>query len=265
MLKAEYITVSGWQAAIRGMRNPKDSWAKSDSLFYSHGHGFDILERPVLWYNTDSGEEQSDVYIGVKDLELMCILSDAGDEHAKFMRMINVTMDITAPLYWWKEFDTYKIGTVANSCSTMHRIHAKKFTMDDFSTEHLLSEEDWKKDDNMSTDDILSMSDRYCATYMSPHNIMSWTLLVLNRARELYLETNDKKYWWQMIQLLPSSYNQKRTVQMNYQVLQRIYHQRKNHKLDEWHTLCDVIKDLPYAAWIIYECEDQDNASDQID
>lgn len=238
MLKAEYITVSGWQAAIRGMRNPKDSWAKSDSLFYSHGHGFDILERPVLWYNTDSGEEQSDVYIGAKDLELMCILSDAGDEHAKFMRMINVTMDITAPLYWWKEFDTYKVGTVANSCSTMHRIHAKEFTMDDFSTEHL---------------------------YYAPKNILDDVIETLNFYREIYNSNKDKEAWWQMIQLLPSSYNQKRTVQMNYQVLQRIYHQRKNHKLDEWHTLCDVIKDLPYAAWIIYECEDQDNASAQID
>ena len=171
--------------------------------------------------------------IGKNDLKLMKTLAKAGTDHGKFLRMINVTMDVTAPLYWWKEYDTYKVGTVANSCSTMHKIHAKEFTLEDFSCEHLLEKED----------DML----------WSAQNILDEVIMGLNHYRKKYLETNDKKYWWQMIQLLPSSYNQKRTVQLNYAVLKTIYFARKDHKLDEWHTFCDWILSLPYFKEICVE------------
>ena len=161
--------------------------------------------------------------IGPNDYKMLKNLCIAGKDHRKWMRMVIVTMDITAPLYWWKEFDTYKVGTVANSCSTMHKIHAKEFTLNDFSHEHL----------NFDSIEMLEL-----------------VLIGLNSYREEYLETKDKNYWWQLIQMLPSSYNQKRTVQLNYEVLNTIYHARKNHKLDEWHTLCDVIKELPYSEFI---------------
>lgn len=210
MIKIENIEVFGWRAAIRGMRNPMNSWEKSDSKF-DIGVNINYL--------------QFECYaVGPNDLALMKKLVKAGLDHSKFMRMINVFMDITAPLYWWKEFDTYKVGTVANSCSTMHKIQVKEFTVDNFSNEHLNT--------------------------LGEH-LLSETVKFLNVNRDYYLETKDKKYWWQMIQLLPSSYNQKRTVQMNYQVAQHIYNARKDHKLDEWRKLCKVLKEeLPYFAEI---------------
>lgn len=210
MLKVENTEVFGWEAAIRGMRNPMNSWDKSDSLFV---------------FNADIGEN---------DLNLMKSLSKAGNDHAKFLRMINVTVDITAPLYWWKEFDTYKVGTVANSCSTMHKIHDKEFSRDDFSSEHL------------SGIDI-------GGGVGSPYRLLQQTIRMLNECRDLYLQTKDKSYWWQMIQLLPSSYNQKRTVQLNYQVLKSMYFARRNHKLDEWHTLCEWMESLPYFKEIVIQ------------
>lgn len=211
MIKIEKTEVFGWESAIRGMRNPLNSWDKSDTHFeYAYGvlHTFKL---------------------GGNDLALMERLSNSGSDHAKFLRMINVTCDITAPLYWWKEYDTYKVGTVANSCSTMHKIHAKEFSLADFSWEKLGIPEDVPKFAN----------DRYLQA-------LEITISALNLARNKYLETKDKKYWWQMIQLLPSSYNQKRTVQLNYQVLKQMYFARRNHKLDEWHTLCEWIEELPY-------------------
>lgn len=210
MIKIEKTEVFGWEASIRGLRNPMNSWEKSDSCI-------DVYDScPV-------------VDIGQNDLKLMKSLTKAGDDHAKFLRMINVTCDITAPLYWWKEFDTYKVGTVANSCSTMHKIHAKEFTLDDFSCEHL--DEAFKRDGL-----VVAGYKRY----------LEYVIDGLNDAREMYLETKDKYYWWQMIQLLPSSYNQKRTVQINYQVLKSMYFARKDHRLDEWHTLCEWMEGLPY-------------------
>lgn len=214
MIKIENVDVYGWEAAIRGMRNPMNSWSKSDSSYFYSESSY-----------PHSGEF---VHIGKNDLVLMKSLIKAGSDHRKFLRFINVTCDITAPLYWWKEFDTYKVGTVRNSCSTMHTIAKKEFTLDDFSYEHL-----FQYDINMTpTDKYL-----YCLEY---------TVEVLNEARKKYLETKGKGYWWQMIQLLPSSYNQMATVQLNYEVLMKMYHERKNHKLDEWKTFCEWVKTLPY-------------------
>ena len=204
MLKIENTEVYGWEAAIRGMRNPMNSWEQSDSHY---GHGLELM-------------------VGEKDLDLMHRLRKAGTDHRKFMRMITVSFDLVAPLYWWKEFDTYKVGTVANSCSTMHKIHAKEFTMDDFSHEHLMT-----------------------GAMFQLHRVVD----LLNEAREAYLECTaeyKKVYWWQMIQLLPSSYNQRRTVMLNYEVLANIYKSRKNHKLDEWHTFCEWIEGLPHSELI---------------
>ena len=219
MLKIENTEVMGWEHAIRGMRNPKNSWGKSDS-------------GPECPYGKEKccGECQQNFCIGPNDKQLMTTLRNAGTDHRKFMRMITVYLDITAPLYWWKEFDTYKVGTVANSCSTMHKIHAKKFTLEDFSCEHLL--------------DFCPDFDTDSAT------ALRYTIRWLNYCREKYLETEDKEYWWQLIQLLPSSYNQKRTVMLNYEVLANIYKSRRHHKLDEWHTLCDWIESLPYSDLI---------------
>ena len=217
MIKLENTEVMGWEAAIRGMRNPMNSWAKSDSYYggqFSYGLN-----------------ENVSVSIGRNDLDLMTRLRNAGTDHRKFMRMITVYADIIAPLYWWKEFDTYKVGTVANSCSTMHKIADKEFTLEDFSHEHLL--------DNC----------RGSVAYSSM-DVLQLTINMLNDYREKYLEAKDKKYWWQMIQLLPSSYNQIRTVMLNYEVLANIYKSRKNHKLDEWHTFCDWIEQLPYSNLI---------------
>lgn len=239
MIKIENTEVMGWEAAIRGMRNPMNSWEKSDSNY-----------RPILasrcdtctsylldnWDDCDNCEvhklcnSPNYFLVGPNDLDLMTRLSKAGTDHRKFMRMITVYLDITAPLYWWKEFDTYKVGTVANSCSTMHKIAAKEFTLEDFSHEHLYA----------PLQDLRPMID------------------LLNMYRERYLETKDKNDWWQMIQLLPSSYNQRRTVMLNYEVLANIYKSRKGHKLDEWNAFCDWIENLPYSELITEKEEKAD-------
>lgn len=213
MIKIENTEVVGWEHAIRGMRNPLNSWDKSDSGFVDYEH----FEEVYWYYN-----------IGENDLSLMKKLRNAGSDHGKFMRMITVYVDITAPLYWWKEFDTYKIGTVANSCSTMHKIHAKEFTLDDFSHEHLMPENE---------------------------ALLKEIVANLNECREWYINTKDKDYWWQMIQMLPSSYNQKRTIMLNYEVLANMYKSRKFHKLDEWNvncddSLCKWIETLPHSELI---------------
>ena len=197
MISLSNAVVFGWHSAIMGMRNPMNSWSKSDSVFYS----------------------DFSCQIGQNDLDLMKTLIKAGTEHRKFLRMLHVQMDIEAPLYWWKEFDTYKVGTVANSCSTMHKIHSKEFTVDDFSHEHL---------DRFSTE------------------VLGWTIKALNGSREDYMKSKSKDDWWQMIQLLPCSYNQLRTVDLNYEVLLNQYFQRKEHKLDEWRIYCEQIKCFPY-------------------
>lgn len=242
MIKLENTEVVGWEHAIRGMRNPKNSWKKSDS---GTKYYFDECE------GADNG-----VYrytIGPNDLDLMTRLRNSGTDHRKFMRMITVYLDITAPLYWWKEFDTYKVGTVANSCSTMHKIAAKEFTLEDFSCEHLIS--DWIGDNNEAIwyKDPPENGPIKCPLMFTPLDALRITIGVLNTNREAYLKTKDKKHWWQMIQLLPSSYNQKRTVMLNYEVLANIYKSRRNHKLDEWHTFCDWLESLPYSELITGE------------
>lgn len=213
MIKFENIDVSGWESAIRGMRNPMNSWDKSDSRFV-----FDFSS------DEEIGDRYIDNDIGPNDLTLMRNLAAGGSVHAKYRRMILVTMDITAPLYWWKEYDTYKVGTVANSCSTMHKIQAKEFTIDDFSHEHL--------------------------SELAEKCLME-TIRMLNMARKGFIEFKDKQYWWDMIQLLPISYNQKRTVLLNYEVLSGIHPSRNGHKLDEWREFTKMIESLPYAADII--------------
>lgn len=224
MLKIEETEDVGWKAAIRGMRNPMNSWEKSDSAIVNDGG----LENSDIIVEKNGNEY---FVVGEKDQELATGLRNAGTDHRKFMRMI------TAPLYWWKEFDTYKVGTVANSCSTMHKIAAKEFTLEDFSHEHL-------------SEPAIS--------------ILKNTVEALNQARDLYLgysgfkhrwgDWEKKHYWWQMIQLLPSSYNQRRTVMLNYEVLANMYKSRRHHKLDEWHTFCDWIETLPYSE-LITGCE----------
>ena len=223
MLKIENFEVTGWEAAIRGMRNPKNSWEKSDTVYGTY-YG-ELNGHPCL--DTDG------FTLGANDLDLMTRLRNAGTDHRKFMRMIIVYLDITAPLYWWKEFDTYKDGTVANSCSTMHKIADKEFTLEDFSCEHL--ENSWLAH-------------------------LKETIRLLNEARDAYHWCNTdakKEWWWQMIQLLPSSYNQRRTVMLNYEVLANMYKSRRNHKLDEWHTFCDWIEELPYSELITGERNDR--------
>ena len=246
MLKIENTEVLGWEHAIRGMRNPMNSWDKSDSGYCQR----DLLRdcTTCVHKSTDYPVCYSGFDIGPNDYTLMMNLRNAGTDHRKFMRMITVYLDITAPLYWWKEFDTYKVGAVANSCSTMHKIHSKEFTIDDFSCEHLLEQ----KDVNVPDDSCCNWNWEGCGI-ITPINILEETIDMLNKAREMFLETNDKKYWWQMIQLLPTSYNQKRTVMLNYEVLANIYKSRRNHKLDEWHALCDWISELPYSELITGE------------
>lgn len=241
MIKLENIETSGWEAAIRGMRNPMNSWGKSDSVFLFDGSYYDILGDYISGPHYYSLSDE--VVLGDNDLDLAKRLSAGGPVHGKFKRMIVVTMDITAPLYWWKEFDTYKVGTVANSCSTMHKIHAKEFTLDDFSHEHLI-ETSMEMLSAMPEETIIK-------SVMTPIDILNCIIMILNQCREKFIETNDKGYWWQMIQLLPTSYNQKRTVMLNYEVLTSIYHYRKDHKLDEWHDFCDMIEKLPYAKELI--------------
>ena len=244
MLKIENTEVLGWEHAIRGMRNPMNSWEKSDSRWEPQ-------------FDTESGPMFGVFVIGPNDLDLMKRLRNAGTDHRKFMRMITVYVDITGPLYWWKEFKTYRAGRKfgddepdvlpipedylefdieMNSCSTMHKIAAKEFTLEDFSCEHL---DRFVKDTGM---DVAPVYD-----FKQP---LKYIVKCLNDARNLYLETKDKKYWWQMIQLLPSSYNQRRTVMLNYEVLANIYKSRRNHKLDEWHTFCDWVERLPYSELI---------------
>ena len=205
MIKIENIEVYGFEAAIRGARNPMNSWNKMDTCY-------------------NNGEFE----IGKNDYDLLKRLTIAGPEHRKWNRMVTVIMDITAPLYWWKEYDTYKVGTVANSCSTMHKIQAKEFEKSDFSIEHITE---------------------------GTEPIMNVVIAELNFNRALFNKTKDKEYWWNMIQLLPTSYNQKRTVHLNYEVLGAIYHQRRHHKLDEWHVFCDMIETLPYSEFITREFE----------
>jgi len=238
MIKIENVDVYGFEAAIRGMRNPLNSWDKSDSQMCHGGDGFEDCTLNVTGVCPRHEDFHHDVFcVGSEDYKLMKNLVKAGSDHSKFMRMINVTLDITAPLYWWKEFDTYKVGTVRNSCSTMHKIHSKEFNLDDFSREHLC---DYKETDFMRVVD-----DCWCG-----YDVLDITIRMLNFYRKLYIETNDKKYWWQMIQLLPSSYNQRATVQLNYAVLRNMYHSRRNHKLDEWHTFCEWVEGLPYSELI---------------
>jgi hypothetical protein len=218
MLKTENTDVVGWEHAIRGMRNPMNSWEKSDSYW-----GMWEDESPI------NPSDEPFFFVGPNDLDLMIRLRKAGADHRKFMRKLVVYVEITAPLYWWKEFDTYKVGTVANSCSTMHKIHSKPIEESDFSFE------------NFEIDD--EGIDLECCFI----NVVADCELL----RQKYLETKDKKYWRGLIQLLPTSYNQKRTVMLNYEVLTNMYHARKNHKLDEWHELCRWIEKLPYAKELI--------------
>ena len=244
MIKIENPAVYGWEAAIRGMRNPMNSWDKSDTKYFDHGGVFRVPK------------------IGSNDLKLMKSLSKAGNDHGKFLRMINVTCDITAPLYWWKEFDTYKVGAVANSCSTMHKIHAKEFTLDDFSHDQLIA--DWSDEDDL-------VDYNYGEYLNTAEDVLKWVIYSLNFYRNKYLVAKTKpmkeeskrkdvmkRYWWQMIQLLPSSYNQKRTVQLNYQVLKSMYFARCNHKLDEWHNFCAWCETLPYFKEICIQEDDSD-------
>lgn len=251
MIKFEHTEVVGWEHAIRGMRNPMNSWEKSDSGWtrVSHEEAVDIYNDDSIEIIDECDRDEDGVsfyIIGKNDRDLMMQLRNAGTDHRKFMRMITVYVDITAPLYWWKEFDTYKVGTVANSCSTMHKIAAKRFERDDFSHEHLMD---------------------------GGNYILNSTIDMLNEYRAQYLDSKDKRYWWQMIQLLPSSYNQKRTVMLNYEVLANIYKSRQNHRLDEWceheemvyknymddveresiegqFSFCDWIESLPYSELI---------------
>lgn len=231
MLKIEKTVTASpeqWEIIIEGMRNPMNSWGKMDSdICMDYGEcGF------------KSGCRYDGCYkIGKNDHTLMTNLAKNGPVHAKYRRMIPVWVTLTAPLYWWKEFDTYKVGTVANSCSTMHKIQAKEFTLEDFSCEHLI--------------DKAQVYNGYV-----PTSVLECTIGALNEFRKLYLETNNKAYWWQMIQLLPTSYNQKRTVMLNYEVLHNIYFSRKDHRLDEWHVFCDWIESLPYSEIIVGEKED---------
>lgn len=252
MIKLEHTEVAGWGAAIRGMRNPMNSWDKSDSGFRDIITGNLVgLDGKLLDPNFVNANMHYDLYecpdfIGPADQDLMIRLARAGSVDAKYRRMINVTVDITAPLYWWKEFDTYKVGTVANSCSTMHKIHAKEFTLDDFSWDQLLN-----TGCDLFTEE---KQDGFCKREVQPIQFMiDYIIPVLNMCREKFLETKDKAFWWQMIQLLPTSYNQKRTVQLNYEVLAGIYPKRKNHKLDEWREFCAWIKTLPYSEVITLE------------
>ena len=210
MIKIDEVETYGWQAAIRGMRNPKNSWDKSDTT-------------QCCGCDKDCASINNKLCVGNADLKLMKPLGAAGTDHGKYLRMITVTADITAPLYWWKEYDTYKVGTVANSCSTMHKIQAKEFVLSDFSTEHL-----------------------------SATNLIVFSMVIdaMNNARLDFLQRKDKKDWWQMIQMLPTCYNQKRTVQLNYAVLKNMYHSRQNHKLDEWREFCKWVETLPYSQLI---------------
>lgn len=261
MLKIEKTEVVGWEAAIRGMRNPLESWERSDS--YPCGFLGKVNECKECCNSIEGVGRPSNCFdLGPNDHDLMTRLRDAGTDHRKFMRFLDVYVDITAPLYWWKEFKTYRAGRAfgddepevlpipedylefdieMNSCSTMHKIHSKEFTLEDFSHEHLIVNRDWCFADNL-------MAGPECVS--TPLDILHITIDALNIYREKYLKTKDKKYWWQMIQLLPSSYNQKRTLKLTYEVLANMYKSRRNHKLDEWHAFCDWVESLPYSELI---------------
>ena len=226
MIKVENVEVFGWEAAIRGMRNPMNSWAKSDS----HIHKEDCEDCPHKdEYHKHVLSGNACFHLGQSDFDLAQRLYKGGTEHRKYLRMIHVQMDITAPLYWWKEFDTYKVGTTANSCSTMHKMHAKEFELDDFSYEHLNKE---------------------------GRKTLRQTISYLNQNRKRFTETNNKQYWWYMMQLLPSSYNQRRTVDFSYETAVNIIKQRSGHKLDEWHEFVNILRSLPYVAEIRGEVEE---------
>lgn len=234
MLEFSNVSVIGWDDSIRGMRNPLNSWKRIDSGYktvyknYTPEEGHEVVSEQE---NIEIPELKVIYEVGPNDKGLMFRLRNSGTDHRKFMRMINVFVDINAPLYWWKEFDTYKVGTVSNSCSTMHKIQAKEFTSDDFSYEHL--------------------NDSY-------KRVLSDVISCLNQARDDFNSTRDKKYWWYMIQMLPTSYNQKRTIQMNYEVLANMYKSRKNHKLDEWRYFCnEFIPTLPISGLVTGQSDKQ--------
>lgn len=232
MIKIENIEVYGWEAAIRGMRNPMNSWDKSDSYPAVDCDKCGEIERKGICYPKEHDCSQYECFeVGENDLKLMKNLSKAGTDHSKYLRMINVTMDITAPHFWWAEFDTYKVGTVRNSCSKMHKIHVKEFVIDDFSTEGI------EECDGRTIEVFICVSNE------------------LERLRRLFNETHEKKYWRAIIELLPMGYNLKATVQLNYQVLKNMYFARRNHKLKEWHTFCDTISTLPYFKEICIDLD----------
>ncbi len=245
-IKIENIETFGWEAAIRGARNSGNSWEESDSRFfefestdgaerYRHYHTLRKKQVTLPVSEADGNDGTRDL-IGREDYRLLMDLSKGGSEESKWRRMIHVQMDITAPLYWWKEFDTYKVGTVSNSCSTMRTIHEKQFAPEDFSGEHLMTDQ--------------GCPDEHGDENRSPAELLQMTAAMLNAAREAYLKTGDKRYWWQLIQLLPSSYNQRRTIDLNYEVLRSQYRERRNHKLDEWRQYCGFIRELPYSEFI---------------
>lgn len=238
MIKIENIEVVGWESAIRGMRNPMNSWEKSDSGW--RGESYYYSGMPII-------------EIGPNDLDLMMRLAKGGSTHAKYRRMIVCYLDVTAPLYWWKEADTYTVGKTQNSCSTMHKIHAKEFELDDFSHEHLIGDFEPIKRIKPADPDYLKCLFSTEKLALRSDTLLMCTIEVLNFYREKYLETKDKKYWWQMIQLLPSSYNQRRTLMLNYEVLSHMYHDRKEHKLDEWREFCEMIRTLPCSQIITLE------------
>ena len=244
MIKIENVVTPSpeqWKALILGARNPMNSWDRSDSKFYDD-----------VDFDPDDYIGQGMYLLGPNDLDLMMRLRNAGTDHRKFMRMIIVYLDITAPLYWWKEFDTYRVGVEKNSCSTMHKIHAKEFTLEDFSHDKLIDIWSFEPEvrDLAPVVEADIKTDVPCHYVYGPDNILTLTVNMLNKLRELYLKTKDKTYWHTMIQLLPSSYNQKRTVMLNYEVLANIYKSRKDHKLDEWRDFCSWIETLPYSELI---------------
>lgn len=278
MIKIENVETCGWEAAIRGMRNPKNSWEKSDSGWSNSWECLSIRVNESKWGDsmfqyrssnidgpTDVFQDRPEYIIGPKDLDLMTRLRNAGTDHRKFMRMIAVYLDITAPLYWWKEFDTYKVGTVANSCSTMHKIAAKEFMLDDFSHEHLIDYYKYACNEvegpvivdathiSCGGLQLMNLTINVLNYYRKEYNIASEKLKKtdLTEAERKHTLAQQKLYWWQMIQLLPSSYNQRRTIMLNYEVLANIYKSRRNHKLDEWRELCAWIETLPYSELII--------------
>ncbi len=233
MIKLEHVVLASTEQMefiIEGMRNPMNSWEKSDSEI-----------KYESWHDMSGGE----YVVGESDHDLMHRLAKAGTDHRKYMRMMPVYVRITAPLYWWKEFDTYKVGTVSNSCSTMHKIADKEFTVEDFSCEHLL--DGYMQESEYPTFEETDGNE----VFVTPADVLEELIQIINFYRNKYLETKDKKYWWQMIQLLPSSYNQTRNVMVNYEVLANIYKSRKDHKLNEWREFCKWIESLPYSELIV--------------